>query len=495
MNASSDDRSGPRAVQTPQAVVLADRVAQRQVVAACCPKACAAGVRAGMTLAHARALLPPASTHIEDHDPRRDQAALRKLAVWAHRFSPLVAPDPPDGLLLDISGCERAFRGERRLVRQLLSGVDRLGITAQAAVAPTYGAAWALARHSEHRNPIISRSDLREAIASLPVEGLRIAPVVALALDELGIETIGQVIDLPRASLPSRFGDELLHRLGQATGDVMELIEPVRHVPMPRAERAFDGATTRIEAIEAGVRDLLDELTGQLAERQAGARALVIELGRMDSVPTRITVQLSRPCADARHLWTLARPRLERASLGYGVERLAVAAPHIGRIRHRQAEQWRHDAKDDAADSPEMAALVDVLSNRLGAENVMRVEVRPTHQPERVFGYVPAIEGMLAMPDCPGALTTSDRPTLLLSPPEAASVLAMVPDLPPSRVGWRGREHVIIAGFGPERVEAEWWRTRGSARDYYRVEDAGGLWLWLYREVETAKWFVHGVWA
>jgi len=40
---------------------------------------------------------------IQEHDPQSDEVALVALASWAHRFTPRVAVDPPDGLLLDIT--------------------------------------------------------------------------------------------------------------------------------------------------------------------------------------------------------------------------------------------------------------------------------------------------------------------------------------------------------------------------------------------------------
>ena len=88
----------------------------RQVVRRRCERAAAAGVRSGMSVAHARALLAKGAVRVELYAPHREAAALCAMAGWARRFSPIVATDPPDGLLLDITGCQRLFGGERRLV-------------------------------------------------------------------------------------------------------------------------------------------------------------------------------------------------------------------------------------------------------------------------------------------------------------------------------------------------------------------------------------------
>lgn len=499
----------------PLAILLVTTVAQRRVVASCCASASRAGVAPGMTLAHARALLPARGVHVEDQDPLRERASLVRLAMWAHRFSPVVAPDPPDGLLIDITGCARAFKGEGRLVRRVLREIQWLGFAARGAIGPTFGSAWALARFADRigctSGVIVDGSTLREAISPLPIEGLRVSHETVDALGALGVATVGQVMDLPRSTLPARFGSELLLRLDQALGEAMERIEPVRPVPAPSVQRLFDGATTRVESIEMCVRQLIDELVTLLAARESGARTLTLDLARVDSVPVRIDIAFSRPSRDAGHLWTLLRPRVERANLGFGIERVTLTAHRVGRTRHVQAERWREGDAATGAGSrvearAEAGALVDLLSNRLGSERVTRVETRGTHIPERAAAHRPAMEppghGLSGHDAAPDAVTNEPRPSVLLDRPEPADAIAMVPDSPPSRLRWRGEDHVVVIGHGPERISPEWWlqgRSAAgravSARDYYRVCDERGVWLWVYREVETTRWFVHGVWA
>ncbi len=101
-------------------------------------------------------------------------------------------------------------------------------------------------------------------------------------------------------------------------------------------------------------------------------------------------------------------------------------------------------------------------------------------------------------------MTPADRPTALFERPEPIEVIALTSDGPPSWLKWRGAEHSIVASAGPERIGGEWWRGRSrseclTVRDYFKVQDEGGRWLWVYRvsvsEGECSRWFVHGVWA
>src|SRR3954469_22684267 len=91
----------PRAESRP--LVLVETVGPRRQIAAADPRAQALGLAPGMRLTDAQAMVPDLDAQPADH--AGDLAALHRLAEWATRFSPLVAPDSADGLMLDITGC------------------------------------------------------------------------------------------------------------------------------------------------------------------------------------------------------------------------------------------------------------------------------------------------------------------------------------------------------------------------------------------------------
>ena len=63
-----------------------------------------------MLLADARALCPELTA--VPGDPAGDLASLEKLALWAQRWGPWSALDPPDGLLIDVTGVAHLYGGE-----------------------------------------------------------------------------------------------------------------------------------------------------------------------------------------------------------------------------------------------------------------------------------------------------------------------------------------------------------------------------------------------
>ncbi|MEM1424016.1 MAG: DNA polymerase Y family protein [Planctomycetota bacterium] len=478
----------------PLVVVAPER--QRQVVAACCERANGAGVRVGMPLAQARALFPAPGVRIETHDPKADASALARFAVWAQRFSPVVAVDEPDGLLLDVSGCERVWGGEDRLLRGVITATKRLGLRARVAIAPTFGSAWAVSRFGTEQGCIVATDGARAGVVPLPVASLRVDTRIATRLAEVGIGRVGDLLELPRSTLPARFGPELLLRLDQTLGQAIETIEPVRPLPPPAFERVFEGPTDRVEAIEITVEQLVRELTDELERRGCGARRIDVELVRSDLEPEPLDVTLGRPSRDPQHLWRLLRPKLERAHLGYGVEAVRVRASVVGAIKHEQA-LCEGVADDAEASEIERSCddLLDTLTNRLGEGRVVRASLRESRLPERAFDMHDNSQENNAA----AGVVTPDRPSVLFDRPSPAEVIALTPDGPVHRLTWRGEEHGITACVGPERIGAEWWRSHPTqperTRDYFAVRDELGRWLWLGRGVESGRWFVHGLWA
>lgn len=496
MELASRRRPGPPAPDPgrPGARLVIRTVGQRQTVAACCAASSRAGVLPGMTLAHARALMPGRRIETLPHDPDAEARALRRLAVWATRFTPTVATDPPDGLLLEVTGCDHLFGGPQGLVARVVRAAAGRGFTGRAALAPTFAGARALARFGPRSRLVVGPRDLRAALEPLPVAALELEDADHAALLEIGVDTIGQVLALGRRSLHARFGDRLLLRLDRMLGQAAEWITPVA-VPEPsRCELAFDGPTTAQESVLAGARLALGRLVSALERRQRGVRRLRADLARPGLEPLAATVHLSRPSLSERHLWSLLRPRLESLHLGFGVESIRITAAATGPLRYQQTAHWSAPglADGDPRAHARLGELIDILADRLGPGGVATVGVAATHCPERVFFRRPAAEP--APPVDHARLINADRPTALLEPPEPADAVALAPDGPPSRLRWRGRDHAVAFAAGPERIGLPWWLGRRGGRDYFRVRTDSALWLWVYRALPGGGWFVHGLW-
>lgn len=487
------------------AIVLVAESHARLVVRGRCEAAATVGVCPGMALAHARALLVDHHLHVHPHQPKRDAIALAAIARWAHRLAPVVAIDnthdplEPDGLLLDVTGCERLYGSDDQILARVRRAFARIRLPARCALAPTIGAAWALARYGqtvEHD--------------SLPVASLRLAPDVLDALAEVAIDTVGDLLAIPRRELFERFGEQPLRRIDQILGRVAEPVTPIRPVDPPRAHCVFNGPVTQPQAIELTVRRLLAELVDTLHKHSVGARRVVLHLERYDAADTRTVVTLAAPSADLRHLLTLWLPRVERLHLGHGVESITLIADLIDRLSSHQHTRWIDRATHDAAaNDAALARWVDTLAARLGADRVCTVEPVATHVPHAAFRHRPF--------DCDEAvrkhdaaivntpLVDADRPSVMHDKPRPINVVTLNPDGPILSIApHRDNDTVsIVRTIGPERIAGRWWRSPDPSRptpqrDYFKLLDDTGRWWWVYREVAAPggrhRWFCHGRW-
>ncbi len=448
-----------------------------------------------MNLAEARALCP---VHIAPFDPPRSRKTLELLAQWALRFSPVVSVDPtpwgyytdpcPDGLLLNVTGEAPLFGGEPILLTEIRTQLQRLGFASRLAVAPTVGAAWAIAHFGPHSTSILSHEHLQNALAPLPVASLRITPELCTAMRDVGIEYVRHLLAIPRPNLLVRYGKELLLRLDQAFGRTPELVTPIHPTAPLQASRVFEGPAIQIEAILLTVQTLLEDLTHHLLQQESGVRGLRLELLRAHAPPVFQEWILARPSRDKKHLWELLRTKVERLHLGYGVEAVKMTAYWTEAIPHQQRDAW--ETANDHDES--FAALLDTLIGRWGSNRVLSPRTVASHTPEVARQFRPLTEKSAP----PADLALLDRPSVLFDPPEPAEAFALQPDRPPVYLRWKGQGHELLTGQGPERIVTEWWGAhRSSTRDYYKVQILDGSWIWTFQEVETGRWFIHGLWA
>lgn len=476
-------------------LAIAGRDARRRIVVAADAAAQALGVRPGMALAQAQACLP--GLRIEPADPAADSAALERLALWAlRRYSPVVALDPPDGLLIDVTGAAHLHGGEAPLLDDLLAHLEKNGIRARAGLSETIGAAHALARFSPSGAPAIAApGQAAAALAPLALAALRLDGDLVSRLHRLGFATIGDLEATPRAPLALRFGSAPGQRLDQAFGRLAEPIRPISPPELVQVRRAFAEPIAAPETLERYTGKLAHALCLALEKRALGARRLDLLFHRVDGFVQAIRVGTAKPVRDPKRLTRLLTDRLESVDPGFGVEAMTLSAPLAEPLAYRQEDALGEDAWSD------VAGLVDTLINRIGAQRLYRVMPVESDLPERSVKVVAPLD-----PPLGGHWPKRwPRPSRLFSPPEPVETMALLPDHPPVHFTWRGIRRRIARGDGPERLFGEWWRRDAemdAVRDYFLVEDEAGERFWLFRsgDGETSesgdqRWFIHGIFA
>jgi protein ImuB len=438
---------------------------------------------------------------VEPEDIAADARLLDRLADACLRYTPLIAADPPDGILLDIGGCAHLFGGEEALIDDLSARLTSFGFAHRLAIADTIGAAWAAARFAQ--TSIVAPGAERDVLTPLPLAALRLPTETVAALARVGLKRIGDIIDLPRAPLTARFGASLLRNLDRALGRAQEPLTPKLPVAPYVADQSFAEPIMREEDVLGVVERLAQRLKLALERQGEGAREVALTLFRTDGAVRTVSAGTARPLRDPVAIRALFVERLAALGdeldpgFGFDLARLAVVT-----AEPLSPEQIGLGGNEDAAD---LARLIDRLSARLGARRVMRLAAYDSHIPELAAGTVPAqrgnADGWEAFRNFREEADIGALPLRLFARPEPIEAVAEVPDGPPLRFRWRRALHEVVAAEGPERIEGVWWSEQGDpARDYFRVEDRTGLRFWLfrsglYRDTAQPRWFMHGVGA
>jgi protein ImuB len=541
------------ASQAPLATYLKVKNAQQLVCVD--RRAASLGLTRGLPLADARARHP--NLVVVEADPAEEGKLLARIADWLQRFTPLVALDGADGIMLDIAGVAHLFGGEKAMIQDIETRLAAQGLGARAGIANFPRAAWALARFSKER---IAPSDATAKIVAQLYHGL---PLAALGLEaasvadmgRAGLRRIGDVALRPRAPIAARFGADVIARLDALCGLERSAISPRFAAPEFSAERRFASAIVQKEAVEATLLKLAEDLATLLQRQVKGARRLELALFRVDGAVRRIVVGAGRPLNDGVAMARLFREKFEapdedEIDAGYGFDVLRLSCLLAEPLAPKQGDLARAPQE---AETRSLADLLDRLSARLGMRRVTRIDLVDTHIPEFAVVATPATLGEarrmnksrsapplplagegwgegnpltfkscgspssgLSGPLLPqagegvprrlanvhGVRSTSKppaRPLRLLEQPEPIEAIAEVPDGPPMRFTWRRATHHVAAIEGPERISAEWWRADGPTRDYFRAEDSQGRRFWLYREglygreVARPRWYMHGL--
>ena len=531
-------RQDPALGEVPFATVR--EVGNMQVLGAVSVQGSAAGLYPGQPLRDAHAASADLLTRLAN--PHREAAFLGVLHRWAGKFSPWVAREDPDALVIDLTGCAHLFGGEGPLLEQVALDCADLGLSVRPGIADTLGAAWALARFGgaqagSHRTGDAVEQEARAtrsraakrrhwerggaapasatvtagtaciaapgktygALAPLPVTALRLPGETVEQLSRLGLRRIGDLAGQPRASLARRFGTGLVHRLDQAMGAAPEPISPAAPPDRFSIRLSLPDPIGLEDDLLAGLDRMLPKLCDTLRKKGRGARQVRLEAYRADQSMQWLSVGLARPSFDPDRLRPLLAMKMSEIDAGFGIDMLRLDVTAHEPIHERDPVGHAEAGRVVAARLSGQTALDDLIGRlgaRLGLEAITRRHPASSHIPEKSALTLAAAwsepAGDWPRPPVP-------RPLLLWRPEPVHA--ADHPD-PPAQFRWRGREFTATGLTGPERIAPEWWLDapdwRSGQRDYWQVDTDRGDRLWLYYAYGgqlSSGWFCHGSFA
>lgn len=426
-------------------------------------------------------------------DATADAAALERITLWAlSQYSPIVAVDAPDGIVMDTEGADHLQGGEERMLTSTANRFHAKGLTVRVAIADTWGAAHACARAINRETVVVPSGETIPAVDRLPISLLRLPEKIVSDLRTLGFRTIGELSVTPRAPLTLRFGPEVGRRLDQMFGRVFEPIDPIRSPELVEVCRAFAEPIGAAETINKYVGRLVVQLVAELQRRGLGVRRTDLIVEKVDGTRQAIRAGTAKPVRDVAWLTKLFRDRTEKIEPGFGIEKLTLVAVMSEPLEEKQKASSLVDDED-----ADITPLIDVFGNR--GQRVFRVAPVASDVPERSVQRIAAV----------GEEVTENwvhhwrRPVRLFARPDQIEAIALLPDHPPASITWRGKRHRVKRADGPERVFGEWWMRDSeleAVRDYFVVENEIGERYWIFRsgdgidpETGSHTWFMHGI--
>lgn len=403
--------------------------------------------------------------------PQLEQAALHNLALWALQWSSQVSEGEAALLWLEIGASRQLFGSASTLRAHLAAELAALGYHARLGIAPTPQGAALLARagHAENATTLTA---LLALLRPLPLSLLALAPEQLTALRSTGLGTIGELLALPAAALARRFGPDTSHFLQQLRGQAPEPLRMLRVPPEFSSRCEFSCALTDATALLFPLQRLLAGLQGYLRSLDRAVQRYTLRLEHRQHPATHLEIGLARPTRAAAQLLILARERLAALTLAAPVQALGLTAQEFVQPLVLQMDCFSQSAQH----SEQLQTTIDRLVARLGGEAVQTLRLAADHRPERAWTALAAQHSTASgsAPAVPGASPL--RPCWLLPKPRSIEA-----------------PQELLAG--PERIESGWWDGADVARDYYLARGTAGAQWWVYRDLRSGAWHLHGLWA
>lgn len=373
-----------RAGRPPDApVALGPQPGQAQVVGPCTPAAEMQGVRSGLRVAEALARCP--SLELVTPDPDAVAQAAEEIVARLEDMGAQVEAAEPGVACFVANGLEPMHGGLDGVLRRTRAALP-VGAGGLIGVAPSRFAAIQAARMADTRTPlVVPPDDVAAFLAPLPADRLPLHPSTLSALDALGLVTMGQVADLPRAAALDRLGFSGLRAWLLARGGSDTPIAP-RTPPHPlEASFTFPEPVGARQTLDAATRLLIDQLAAAAQGRGCAVRALILRARLEGGGSWTTSLTLREATADPDRLMIAARPRLDEITAP--VESLTVRADASGALGGRQLALL--STGDDERLRRVREATRQVRSSQ--GDNVLlrAVEIEPwSHLPERRWAMV-----------------------------------------------------------------------------------------------------------
>jgi len=295
------------------------------------------GIRAAMPVGRAKRMAPHAVFVTPDHQ-RYSEVSAKVMEIF-DSFTPLVEPISLDEAFLDVTGARKLLGTGREIAVEIRRQVEASeGITCSVGIAPSKFIAKLASGHCKPNGILEIPADrILNFLHPLPVNAIwGVGPKTAETLERLGLRTVADIANLPRATL--------IRALGQASGaSLYELAwgRDYRDVTPNEPDKSISAAETFAQDIddpEEILREFLrltEKAAARLRENDYYAKTISIKVRFADFSTISRSKTLPLPIDSTHDIYEIAKSlylalNLDRARLrlvGISLDNLSEAAP------------------------------------------------------------------------------------------------------------------------------------------------------------------------
>jgi len=331
----------------------------RGVVSAANYEARKFGIHAAMPVGRARRLAPHAI--FLPVDMARYQEVSSHVMDIFESFTPWVEPISLDEAFLDVSGVERLIGSPREIATMIRAKVEsQEGITCSVGIAPSKFIAKLASQHCKPNGMLeITADRILTFLHPLPIQAMwGVGEKTAETLERLGLRTIEDIANLPRATL--------IRALGQASGESLyELAwgRDYRDVKPHDAEKSISAAETFARDLDNPAEILTEFLrlteraSARLRDKELFTKTVSIKVRFADFSTINRSKTLALPINGTHEIYEVVKAlyealKIDRARLrlvGVSLENLSSGAPEQLVLGARESGWRQADGAIDRA--------------------------------------------------------------------------------------------------------------------------------------------------
>ncbi|HET9679891.1 MAG TPA: DNA polymerase Y family protein, partial [Gammaproteobacteria bacterium] len=242
----------------------------------------------------------------------------------------------------------------------------------------------------------------------------------------------------------------------------------------------FDYPVTDTAQLGDPMQQLLEDLVGHLQKQQQQCHAIQWRLYGIHQNRQDITVSTERIHSQWQLPWDLSMIQLERIVLAFEVDKLELVCGRTTALVTENHTLLGRQISDTAnADSERLFAR---LAARLGKQSLGKLKYYDDFFPENCQQLTNVTQS--SQPQLIAQQIKAPRPSWLFQPPQAIQYRN-------KQLFWHEPLQLLQ---GPERLRGHWWNAP-CARDYFMAMRSDYVRCWVYQDLLSGQWYVHGVFA